>query len=379
MCARTTAKCKKELSGTGEEDERQCVLPRVVLLKADFSGVLCPGQLKPESLHIKEEEGCEGVHHIKEEPEHLCINEEDLDNKEEEQKEIITLPSMGLPLKSEGDPNEYIKGAEPTSSSASPHRRTGIYGDHCQESQADTLVAPLSNSDGVPSHSPHTDDDGEQSEDHANNKCWECSDCGKILTCKANLQQHMRKHTGEKPFHCSVCGQTFSLKSTLTSHTRTHTGDKPFVCSVCGQRFAQRTTLTAHTRIHTGEKPFACLVCGQRFTRKGGLNVHTRTHTGEKPYACSFCGKRFSENGTLKSHMRIHTWEKPFICSVCGQRFGERGTLTVHMRTHTGEKPYVCLVCGQRFSHKRTLISHTRKHTGEKLYSCSECPKQSQQ
>ncbi|XP_061619607.1 uncharacterized protein LOC133472567 isoform X12 [Phyllopteryx taeniolatus] len=94
ICARTTAKYEKELSGTKEEDEPQRQLvdavrmqPRVVFHRADVSENLHPERQKSVSPHIKEEEEDEEVQHIKEE------EEEFLHIKEEEQEEIIKVRS----------------------------------------------------------------------------------------------------------------------------------------------------------------------------------------------------------------------------------------------------------------------------------------------
>ncbi|XP_061619552.1 zinc finger protein 771-like isoform X2 [Phyllopteryx taeniolatus] len=482
MCARTTAKYEKELSGTKEEDEPQRQLvdafsrqPRVVLHRADIGENLCPEWWEPQPPHIKEEVEDEEVPHIKQEEEFepISIKEEEKPErphiKLEDEDDVTKFPSTGVPLKSEDegqseesrgveppscsssqdttreDDGDYCggskadgllvprlddisedlhparqelvpphikeeekleptpikkedeeehthikheveedftkfsstgvplksedegqseenRGAEPPTTSSSQHMTTEGDGDYCGGSEAEGLLAPLSDRDDTSSHPPHTDDDDGQCEGHmmchTENNRWKCSPCGKIFAFQSNLKQHMKIHTGEKDFACSVCGQRFSVKGNLKTHTRTHTGEKPFACLVCGQRFSVNGNLSKHTRIHTGEKPFACSVCGKRFTKKGDLKIHTRIHTGEKPFACSVCTQRFSKKGNLKIHTRTHTGEKPFACSVCGQRFSKKGDLKIHTRTHTGEKPFSCSVCGQRFSHNYQAKTH---------------------
>ncbi|XP_061621408.1 zinc finger protein 691-like [Phyllopteryx taeniolatus] len=334
MCARRTPEYEEELCGPKEENEPQHQLldaifnlqPRIVLHRADVSRDLRPEWPKPDSSHVKEEEEDKEVCHIKEEedlkPRH--IKEEEEEFLHVKQEEIIQVPVTGVSLKSEDEgQSEESRGAEPPSSSSSRHMTTEGDGDRCGGSPADGLLAPLSDSDDMTSHSPRTDDDDDDDDDDdkqseggetspTDNKRWKCSQCGKTFYSKGQLKEHMRSHTGEKPFACTVCGQRFSQKVILSRHTRTHTVKKYLTCSVCGQRFTKKGDLTSHTRTHNGEKPFACSVCGQTFSAEANLKVHTRTHTGDKPFACSDCGQRFSIKGTLKKHTRTHTGEKPF-------------------------------------------------------------------
>ncbi|XP_061536248.1 zinc finger protein 260-like isoform X2 [Phycodurus eques] len=369
MSARRTPEYEEELGCPKEENEPDRQLldaafnlqHRTVLRGADITEDLRTEWQEPKPPHIKEEE------------------EPILIKKEEEEEDITKFPQTGVPLKGEDEgQSEESRGAEPPSSSSTHHMRTEAERDHCGGSQADGLLAPLSDSDDM-SHPPHTDENhhDKQSESaiicHTDNKRWKCSQCGKTFAYISSLKQHVRIHTGEKPFACSVCSKRFTQKGYLKKHTKSHIGEKPFSCTVCGQRFSVNESLKLHTRTHTGERPFSCSVCGQRFTQKGVLNRHTRTHTGEKPFSCSVCGQRFSVKDSLKLHTRTHTGEKPFPCSVCGQRFTQKGHLKIHAIIHTGEKPFCCSVCGQRFTQKGELKRHTRTHTGEKPFSCSVC------
>ncbi|XP_061520877.1 uncharacterized protein LOC133395739 isoform X3 [Phycodurus eques] len=177
MCSRTPAKDEKELSGSKEEDERQRPLvdavrmqPRVALHRADITEDLRPERQEPEPPHINEEVEDKEVHHIKEEEEPILIKKEEEDAcphvKEEEEADITKFPSTGVPLKSEAEgQSDESREAEPQSSSSSQHMTTEGDGDHCGESQADGLIAPLSDSDDMTSDSPYTNDVDGQIED----------------------------------------------------------------------------------------------------------------------------------------------------------------------------------------------------------------------
>ncbi|XP_061620813.1 zinc finger protein 572-like isoform X2 [Phyllopteryx taeniolatus] len=371
------------ISGSKEEDEPRLNAvfkrPRVVLHRADMSeDYVDSEQQAPEDPHFKEEE---------------------------HEAHITKFPLTGVMKGEEGD------------------------GDHRGGSQADGLLAPLSDCDDTTSHSPDTDDeehskdmseddlDPEQqapedrhikeeeqpadiskfpptgvmkSEEGDGDNCGG-SQADSLLAPQSNCdntmshspdnddEEHskddMRCRNNDKRWQCSQCGKTFSSKWNLKVHMRSHEGEKPFSCSDCGKRFAEKGHLSRHGRTHSGEKPFCCSVCGVRLAQKINLTIHMRKHTGEKPFVCPFCGKRFSIKGHLKTHTRIHTGEKPFSCSVCNFSFSERSKLVKHTRTHTGEKGFTCSVCDKKFAQRCTLTIHARIHTGEKPFGCSVCDK----
>ncbi|XP_061603434.1 zinc finger protein with KRAB and SCAN domains 1-like isoform X3 [Phyllopteryx taeniolatus] len=278
MCARSAAGYEGEVWAAKERQSQLvdavCKMrPRVLLHRADVSEGLRPEwpHIKKEEAgeerhHIKEEEEDDELHHIKEEEleclynkrkeepphikeekwEHFHIEQQHQQmariKKEEEppyvkeaEERVTELPSTGVPLKREDEaPSENSGGAEPASSSSSSssrHATTEGEGDRRGPSQADGLLAPLSDGDRATSHSPYTeddDDDDDEAECHheagrTDKKRWECSQCGKTFASKCSLKVHMTTHTGEKPFACSVCGKRFSHSASLRSHTRTHT------------------------------------------------------------------------------------------------------------------------------------------------------------
>ncbi|XP_061842836.1 uncharacterized protein [Nerophis lumbriciformis] len=314
----------------------------------------------PLSPHIKEEEEDPLSPHIKEEEEEHSISQQGEHVEGLEEVDVTKMPVTGVPVKSEDDEVKGEREAEPPSSSSTQHMTTEADGDHCGGSQADKLLAPLSDSEDTTSHSPDTDD--EHSKDdatcHTDNTHFTCSHCDKTFKYHCRLLRHKRTHTGEKPFSCSICSKGFTLKHNFKVHMRIHTGEKPFSCSECGKSFVMNRSLKVHMTTHTGEKPFSCSICGKDYTQKHNFKAHMRTHTGEKPFTCSICGKDYAQRDRFKAHMRIHTGEKPFSCSECGKSYVINRSLKVHMRKHTGEKVLSCSVCGERFSSKYQCKKH---------------------
>jgi uncharacterized Zn-finger protein len=58
---------------------------------------------------------------------------------------------------------------------------------------------------------------------------YKCGICGKKLTSKQNLFQHITIHTGEKPLKCSFpgCSASFKHASQLSSHKTLHIKNAP--------------------------------------------------------------------------------------------------------------------------------------------------------
>ncbi|XP_051918743.1 zinc finger protein 135-like [Hippocampus zosterae] len=293
--ARTIAEYEEELCRTREENARQRQMldavfrPKAETLGADVGEeAVPPAQQDPEVVQVKEEA---------------------------QEADIGTLPSAGVPFKSEDEeeqsqplPNqsEHSRWMRPLSSNSSQCAATEEDGGHHGESQADRLFAPRSeHRDKRTSHSP-------------GDAAW---------------------HADHRYFKCSHCDKTFGTKYSLTRHMQSHTGDKThWKCSQCGRTLGDRRNLRRHMMVHTGEKPFTCSICGKRFSQKANLITHTRTHTGEKPFACTHCSKRFGDRSALIQHRKTHAAAgKRFARSVYNPSCGVHSNLGQHIRT--GQKP----------------------------------------
>ncbi|XP_061747238.1 zinc finger protein 239-like [Nerophis ophidion] len=285
---RTIAEYEAELSRRKEENyqllDALFTKHQVVLHKTDV-------EEEPQFPNIHEEEEVLHSQHIKEggqEPQPPHIKKEAAEHSISQEGEHIEGLEFPVTVKSEDDEvkgeSEERGGGEPPSSSSTQHMTTEADGDHCGGSQADKLLAPLSDSEDTTSHSPDTDDEDSKDDKtcHTDNTHFTCSLCDKTFKYHSYLKRHMRIHTGEKPFPCSECGKCFVTSCNLKVHMRTHSGEKPFICSVCGKGFVQSNNLKVHMKIHTEEKRFICSMCGKGFIQSQSLKVHMRTHTGGK-------------------------------------------------------------------------------------------------
>ncbi|XP_061561732.1 zinc finger protein 84-like [Phycodurus eques] len=302
-------------------------------------------------------------------------------------------------------------------------------GDHRGGSQADGLLAPLSDCDDTTSHSPDTDDEEHSKGDmtcHNSDKRWPCSQCGKTYSSKSYLKVHMRSHEGEKPFSCSDCGKRFAEKGHFNTHRRTHTGEKPFCCSVCGIQVAQKGAREVYvegfsgakeekeTRYNVNKEPRVVLhrtdmseddlepeqqapedrqikeeeqpadiskfpPTGVMKSEEGDGDNCGGSQADSLLAPQSYCDNTMSHSPDnddeehSKDDMRYRNNDKRWQCSQCGKTFSSKWNLKVHMRSHEGEKPFSCSDCGKRFAEKGHLSRHGRTHSGEKPFCCSVC------
>ncbi|XP_061907869.1 gastrula zinc finger protein XlCGF8.2DB-like [Entelurus aequoreus] len=351
---RTIASYEEDISRAREEKERH--KPHIGDVQQMIGGQeQLPAQPQRGSATLKRED-----------PQHPRIKEEEEELGIPQEADIVKSPLAGVFVRTEHCPSEDNKGAEPPRYRSPQHMPLPANGDNCGGSEADDLLAPLSDSEDAPEdgdwhdvHKPLSADCERDARTHTGDKHSECS----------------QKKTTRKGFTCSVCHKLFTKNFHLNEHMRTHTGEKPFCCPICGKSFSLKNNRNVHLLTHRTEKPFRCSVCGKTFSRKVNMESHMITHTGGKPFECSVCDKSFSYNTNLITHMRTHKTEKSFRCSVCGRGFRQRVNMVLHMRTHTGEKPYSCPLCGKICSLKANLNRHMKTHTGEKPHFCSLCAK----
>ena len=74
---------------------------------------------------------------------------------------------------------------------------------------------------------------------------------------------------------------TKSRKSTNTSVKRHKSGPKKYDCNICGKILSCRGNLNKHMIIHDDSKKFECDICQTKFNQQRDLNNHKmQKHTG---------------------------------------------------------------------------------------------------
>ncbi|XP_072933990.1 zinc finger X-chromosomal protein-like [Epargyreus clarus] len=138
--------------------------------------------------------------------------------------------------------------------------------------------------------------------DSTSSKCPQ-TNCTKSFATTTLLRAHIRKvHCADyKKFICENCGAGFSAKYLLERHMAVHSGER-VECPICGKMLSRRTNMSEHLRCHSNTRQHICQLCGRAFVRRATLNTHVRFvhHTGDQ--LCDGCDGRFSSRKLLVNH-----------------------------------------------------------------------------
>ena len=89
---------------------------------------------------------------------------------------------------------------------------------------------------------------------HSGKKPFACEICAKKFWSKWGIKIHMARHRNkpsEKSFICKLCDKSFLYYSNLYDHTRVkHDDSHKFICNVCGKVLTRRQTLQQHMETH---------------------------------------------------------------------------------------------------------------------------------
>ncbi|XP_075236492.1 uncharacterized protein LOC142333354 [Lycorma delicatula] len=110
-----------------------------------------------------------------------------------------------------------------------------------------------------------------------------CRICGKFLSTKNTLKEHIMIHSGEKPHECLLCGKTIRHKANFIIHVQSHSAIETYMCNLCDLEFSRKRELKYHKQEAHGSKPFHCILCGESFRKEEGLMNHVESRHGDNP------------------------------------------------------------------------------------------------
>ena len=195
-----------------------------------------------------------------------------------------------------------------------------------------------------------------------------CHICGKYFASVSNLNNHMKVH-GEKNYVCEICDKRFHYMQYLRIHmSGFHEKRFSYQCTECGKVLTSKPGLTNHMRLFHAEHKtvFPCPECGKEFAQKGNMKIHLFSHTSERNFICQYCHKAFKYPDQLNKHRLIHTMQNKLQCDQCDKVFVKSYELKKHQACVHSGMMYVCEFCGARCGHKHTAIRHyKRKHPAQ--------------
>ncbi|XP_065086578.1 transcription factor grauzone-like [Ochlerotatus camptorhynchus] len=217
---------------------------------------------------------------------------------------------------------------------------------------------------------------------HLNPDTFRCEMCNKSYSCKTSLELHnMHLHLPEteKPFKCTKCPRSFAKDYQLKCHIVRHVAVE---CPKCGRIMSSRLSLRDHLiKMHSevGQRLMVCDTCGKGFRSKTSFQRHVLLHQGvtqENRIQCNLCSRWLINKMGLKKHIRTQHTEvgEIFVCADCGKIAPNSAALQQHRRVVHSEQKFACEICEKSFKRAIALKEHRATHTGETLYSCKFCP-----
>ncbi|CAF4912980.1 unnamed protein product [Pieris macdunnoughi] len=190
-----------------------------------------------------------------------------------------------------------------------------------------------------------------------------CDKCGKMFRDKASLKLHIQKiHKRLYAAKCPVCSVTISCKQNMEAHLRSHLDERPFCCTFegCGKAFKDARALYLHEFLHYPERYLKCKLCDKRFSRQSRLDSHKKQHflVKEKYVVCDYCNVRFYSKNYLINHIAKHLYTNKYICDICNKEFCTKPSLIGHIIAHNSETDKQCKLCKKSFKKHIYLKSH---------------------
>ncbi|PSN38783.1 hypothetical protein C0J52_18680 [Blattella germanica] len=206
-----------------------------------------------------------------------------------------------------------------------------------------------------------------------------CFECTKLFCTRTDLLLHMKQHS----FICEICGESLSCRYDLDTHLRLHE-PRPYKCTICGENFVSKPSLVYHKAIHSN-KSLSCDICQKTFKRKKSLSDHMNSHTQKLKIACPICKKIFSTKGNLIRHLKAAC--KYIICIVCRETLSTIADLEEHRLTQHSKEEFkeaaksynvseflYCATCSLHITGIPAMEKHmASEHDVTKLFKCIKC------
>ena len=191
---------------------------------------------------------------------------------------------------------------------------------------------------------------------HGKQSSYQCDVCQRSFSRLQSLKEHKARHD-------PVVARAFAVKLRQRYRQRKEKNLRRFICKLCGKRLSCKFGLTQHLLAHSGEKPYTCEQCGKSFKSQMSIKLHQLSHTGEKPHKCQTCEKKFKLKSSLQAHRLRHETEvERQQCPFCNKNFPSNNELMQHTNTsHAGAKPH-CTKCPRKFEDEAQLQKHMQWH-----------------
>lgn len=230
----------------------------------------------------------------------------------------------------------------------------------------------------------------------------QCSVCGKIFTCSADLTRHMRCHTEQSPYFCSYCGKDFESYEDCEAHQegkcRISNQDKSSSkrnqenSVVVSSGTTHIPTITDASANSQDKSPMTCKECGQCFIYIKSFEKHQskcckreprrKKRTNTNHFVITACNFRTTDNTssemkettkTPSSTVVFQTKSRSIKCTMCEKNFSDIVLMKRHYsKSHKVRGSYPCPLCKRTFVRLCELVRHQQN---KKLYQCAACKK----
>ncbi|XP_043092048.1 gastrula zinc finger protein XlCGF7.1-like [Puntigrus tetrazona] len=190
---------------------------------------------------------------------------------------------------------------------------------------------------------------------HQKRGSFTCTQCGKELLARGDLNNHLKVHARQKSIAQTRRGRASRAKGTSTP-TQEFTPREALHVRPVRKSFRFKATLTYHMSIHP-EKP-ASLPSVRRTSRRQPSQGSRERVTAERSLTCAITAEELHKRHTLKNHIRSTPERSPSPVPSAKELRAIKKNSWTHKRIHSGVKPLTCQHCGKSFASKGNFKRH---------------------